>query len=73
MSIDTNVALAKSECIQTVTHFGYNSFHNICTGAVMNLHWGLGDWAVFGVACIVSFCFLLMMAFIVYAIWDTHH
>ncbi|UXS01676.1 hypothetical protein [Agrobacterium tumefaciens] len=47
-SVDLNMA----QCLRDVSRFGYNEIHNVCTGAVTTVPWGILEW--FGVAILLS-------------------
>lgn len=34
-----------AECLRDVTHFGSTAVYNICSGAITNVPWGIGEWA----------------------------
>lgn len=53
---DVNVNAA--ECIRSATHIGFERIHNICSGAVVDVPWGAGDWV--GAAAVSG---LLLVAF----------
>jgi len=40
MEVNVNSA----ECLKTATNIGYDTVHNICSGAATNVPWGAGDW-----------------------------
>lgn len=44
----TTLNLNTNECLKSVAHLGYDSYHNICNGNVINLAWGGIDWLGFG-------------------------
>jgi len=33
-----------SQCIKTEAHWGYDKFHNICSGGWTSVNWGSMDW-----------------------------
>lgn len=35
------------ECIKTMTHWGYNTYNNICNGAVSQVDWGSMDYVAY--------------------------
>ena len=46
---DHNVNLA--ECLKTVSDFGVNHIHNVCSGSITDVPWGSVDWlGFFGIA-----------------------
>jgi hypothetical protein len=57
--VDQTINANMAKCIQSVSHLGYTSYHNICTGAVTDLSWGGPDW-VLGV--LVTILFAIMIA-----------
>lgn len=34
-----------AECLRDVAQFGSTQVHNICSGTVTTVPWGLGEWA----------------------------
>lgn len=55
-----NANLAK--CIQQVDHFGYTTYHNICSGTYVDLAWGFGGWAAFAGILLVGVFFIILFA-----------
>lgn len=45
MTASYDVNINQSECLRTVVDIGVNHIHNVCTGAVTDLSWGIVDWA----------------------------
>lgn len=60
-TITANVNAAK--CIVEKTHFGYDTFLNICTGAQSNVDWTTVDYLVnfvgFSFFAIIALCILV--------------
>lgn len=38
------VAVNYAACIKQEAHWGYDKFHNICTGTWNSVNWGSMDW-----------------------------
>jgi hypothetical protein len=41
-----DVNLNSADCLTTMTHFGFNRVHNICTGTATDIPWGAMDWGL---------------------------
>ncbi|UJW87926.1 hypothetical protein [Devosia sp. SL43] len=53
-----------TQCIRTVSEWGADHIHNICSGTTTTLPWGLGGWAVvggIGLAGIIGVVMIAMM------------
>lgn len=61
INLNQNVA----DCIKEVGKIGYNEYHNICTGSVTNVGWGLGDYAFYSLVVIM----FVIMFFAMYPIY----
>lgn len=61
---DYNVNLNSAECLKSMTHFGFDRVHNICTGAVIDVPWGMFEYATvllaFALACCLFFLVVLV-------------
>lgn len=55
-----------SSCLRDVTRFGYTEVHNVCTGAVTYLDWGLVPWIGAAFLCAAT---LLPFSFYVFMQW----
>lgn len=62
-----DINLNSAECIKNVTHLGYESYHNICSGAITTIPWGFFDW--FGMVILFGFLALGISALI----WAVKH
>lgn len=55
MNGDTNVNLNAANCLKSVSDFGVEHVHNICTGTITDVPWGSADWLI---ACVVGLFFV---------------
>lgn len=65
MTYDINMA----QCLRDVGRLGYTEVHNICTGTIATVPWGIAPW--FGVS-VVAAVVIVPLAFFVwlnYPIW----
>ncbi len=61
--MDHTVTLNKAECFRDVNYIGWTEVHNVCTGTVSAVPWGVGGWAV----AVMVVLFGLMACTILYA------
>lgn len=47
------IILNYSQCIKQEAHWGYDKWHNICTGTWNTVHWGSYDWTSYVVSSLV--------------------
>lgn len=43
---DHTVALNSADCIKSMMHFGFSRIHNICSGTIVDVPWGMMDWVM---------------------------
>lgn len=60
-----------AECIIQKSHFGYDAFHNICSGSVYELSWSIGDWVGFGVGFGVAGLILFIGFLLIYTMFNS--
>lgn len=66
--LETTINANVAECLKTMSHFGFSRVHNICTGAVIDVPWGIGDWimgAFFSGLFIAMFLMILGMGILI--------
>lgn len=54
-----------SECIVKASHWGFTRVHNVCSNVVVDVPWGVGDWAM--TSLLVSFLVSVVAVFFVMA------
>lgn len=64
MATGYDVNLNAAQCIKEVDHLGYTSVHNICTGAVVDLPWGVDGW----MAAVAISLLVIGMALVVFGL-----
>lgn len=49
-----------AECLREAHHLGHTAVHNVCSGSVTDVPWGLGDWmANVGLGAAMTFIVLV--------------
>lgn len=43
-TVPENINVNAAKCMQSVSHWGYNTFHNVCQGTSVDLAWGIGGY-----------------------------
>lgn len=65
MSADQTINANLAQCIQKMTHVGFTRVHNVCSGSVTDVPWGLGDWVlIVGLGSLFALFLLAMTAII---------
>jgi len=53
-----------SQCIKQEAHWGYDKFHNICTGTWNTVSWGSMDWTT-TIAGSLAFAALMLVPLVI--------
>lgn len=55
-----------AECLRDVTWFGSTQVHNICTGAVTSVPWGMSEWATTALLGLLAAVMLMVFGLLLY-------
>lgn len=64
LTVNANVA----KCLQSMTHLGFQRIHNLCSGAITDVPWGFGEWALCVAGTAIAITFIVMFSALAVAI-----
>lgn len=59
-----------AECLRDVTQFGSTQIHNVCSGAVTTVPWGLSEWATTSLLGLLALMIIGVFTLLILVAWS---